>query len=272
MVTPPEYRSKAMVLIARSEESIAGGPPRAGKKYLQKDGPGLIGSVLLHVLAAIVILFLLSKTGLPSARVTPSFLPVDIVQLDKDGDTASPPEQRRSILVRQQSFHVPVVVSASPRPVGTAPRKTLPPVDALQAKLQSLAKLRQPDTTLVPLENSSRADMDSTSPDAAEGGEASYGVKDFIRAQVERRWLLDVALLGKRDFRVPIHVEMTRDGKVLLAEIVDKRRYNEDAAYREIALSARNAVILSSPFVLPPNYYKDVTDVTLNLDPRDALR
>lgn len=258
-------------MIARREESIAAGPlPR--KKYLQDDGPGLIGSVLLHVLAAIAVLFLLSKTGLPSARMATRVLPVDIVQLDKDGDTASPPAQHRSIIVRQQSFHVPVMTSASPRPVGAAPLKTRAPVDELQAKLQSLAKLRQPDTTLVPLENSPQAGTDSTSPDAAAGDDASYGVKDLIRAQVERRWLLDLAMLGKRDFRIPIHVEVTRDGKVLLAEIVDKRRYNADAAYREIALSARNAVILSSPFALPPNYYKDVTDITLNLDPRDALR
>jgi len=263
-----------MVLIVRSEESIAGEPPRAWKKYLQADGPGLIGSVLLHILAAIVVLFLLSKSGLPSARTVTRFLPVDIVQLDedKDSDTASPPERRRSLILQQQAFHVPVPVSASPRPEGEAPQKTRPPVDELQAKLQSLAQLRQPDTPLAPLENSPQAGTDSTSPDAAAGDEASYGVKDFIRAQVERRWLLDLALLGKRDFRIPIHVEVTRDGKVLLAEIVDKRRYNSDAAYREIALSARNAVILSSPFVLPPNYYKDVTDVTLTLDPRDALR
>jgi hypothetical protein len=257
-------------LIARREESIAAGPPPR-KTYLQDDGPGLAGSVLLHVLAAIAVLFLLSRTGLPSARMAARVLPVDIVQLDKDGDTASPPAQRRSILVRQQSFHVPVVASASPRPVGEAPLKTRAPVDELQAKLQSLARLRQPDT-LVPLENSPQAGTDSTSPDAAAGDDASYGVKDLIRAQVERRWLLDLAMLGKRDFRIPIHVEVTRDGKVLLAEIVDKRRYNADAAYREIALSARNAVILSSPFALPPNYYKDVTDMTLNLDPRDALR
>ncbi|HSZ74690.1 MAG TPA: hypothetical protein VK779_07715 [Rhizomicrobium sp.] len=262
-----------MSLIARREESIAAGPPHTRKKYLQEDGASFIGSVLLHILAAIVVLFLLSKTGLPSSHTVTRFLPVEIVQLDndKDGDTASPPEQHRSLVFQQQSFHVPVPVSASPRPVGETPQKMRPPVDELQTKLQSLAKLRQPDTPLVPLESSPQASTDSTSPDAAAGDEASYGVKDLIRAQVERRWLLDLALLGKRDFRVPIHVEVTRDGKVLLAEIVDKRRYNSDAAYREIALSAHNAVILSSPFALPPNYYKDVTDITLNLDPRDAL-
>ena len=50
---------------------------------------------------------------------------------------------------------------------------------------------------------------------------------------------------------VAIRVVLHRDGTVEKAEIVDDRRYRTDPAYRTIALSARNAVLLSSPLSLP---------------------
>jgi hypothetical protein len=70
---------------------------------------------------------------------------------------------------------------------------------------------------------------------------------------------------------VPIHVKMAKDGVVLKAEIVESSRSN-DPAYREIAVSARNAVTLSSPIALPPGTYQDVMDMVLELNPRDTLR
>ena len=80
-------------------------------------------------------------------------------------------------------------------------------------------------------------------------------MKDFIRAQVERRWNLDLATLGDHQFSVPIHVEISSGGTVIKAEIMDTARSN-DPAYREVAVSARNAVLLSSPLSLPPGHYQ----------------
>jgi hypothetical protein len=65
---------------------------------------------------------------------------------------------------------------------------------------------------------------------------------------------------------------LTRDGIVSKAEIVDQLRFNSDATYHSIALSARNAVLLSSPIALPAGAYDDIIDMILNLNPRDALR
>jgi hypothetical protein len=45
-----------------------------------------------------------------------------------------------------------------------------------------------------------------------------------------------------------------------------------DAVYRSISLSARNAVLLSSPISLPPGEYSDVMDMTLVFNPRDMRR
>ena len=103
------------------------------------------------------------------------------------------------------------------------------------------------------------------------GSEGPFSVKDYIRAQIERRWNFDLANLGSKEFSVPIHVEITKAGVVLKAEIVDNARAN-DPMYGEVALSARNAVLLSSPISLPAGHYDNVMDMVLYLNPRDTLR
>jgi hypothetical protein len=65
---------------------------------------------------------------------------------------------------------------------------------------------------------------------------------------------------------------MRRDGRIESAEIVDKERYRTDAVFRDIALSARNAVLLSSPVPLPAGNYAEVMDMVLNFNPHDALQ
>ncbi len=107
---------------------------------------------------------------------------------------------------------------------------------------------------------------------APEGAHEMYAVRDLIRAQVERRWAFDVARRKGRDFRIRLHVLFRKNGIVDKAEILDRDRYATDAAFRDIALSARNAVLLSSPLVLPPGDYPDGMEVTLTLNPRDTLR
>ena len=111
----------------------------------------------------------------------------------------------------------------------------------------------------------------ATDDDIVSGRQGPFRVKDYLRAQVERRWNLDLATLGNSDFSVPIHIEMTSAGVVLKAEIVDSAR-TTDPAYREVAVSARNAVLLSSPLSLPTGHYQGVMDMVLYLNPRDALR
>ena len=95
--------------------------------------------------------------------------------------------------------------------------------------------------------------------------------KDFIRAEVERRWNFDLKKFGDGGYSVPIHVRITSAGTVLSAEILDNE-HSADPIYREIALSARSAVLLSSPFALPAGHYQDVMDMVLDLDPRETLR
>jgi hypothetical protein len=260
-----------MDLIARLDESFAAAPIAAGDNCIRENGPGLLGSVALHALAALLILLFLSKTQSPQQQTVTRIFPVDIVHF---GDkTMSPPQPTKSAIPHQRSARIRVLESASPKPpVGVAPKKTAPPVDELPAKLRSLARLRQPDAALAPVDDSPNSDTDSSSDDAVSGDQALYSVRDFIRAAVVRRWSLNLSMLGTRNYKVQVHVQMTRTGVVTLAEIIDQRRFKTDVTYREIALSARNAVLLSSPFALPPGDYHDGMDMVLSLNPRDTLR
>jgi hypothetical protein len=139
----------------------------------------------------------------------------------------------------------------------------------LEIRLKQLAKLRQPDSTLPHLENGA-SDEAPTTNDARPGEMAGYRVSDFLRAQVERRWSLD--LKHARNIVILVHVKVARDGTVTDAEVVDRARYTTDAAWRTVALSARNAVLLSSPLNLPSGYSGAPIDVTLALNSRDVMR
>ena len=161
------------------------------------------------------------------------------------------------------------------RPRPQSPRPPIPPSlkpdepvpDALDGKLQALSRLRAP---------SANREAGAGAAGAANGGgppgPGGYSVKDYVRAQVERRWNLDLSELGSRDFVIAIKVVLLRDGTVEAAEIVDRNRFLSDAVFHSIALSARNAILLSSPIALPAGDYGEVTEMTLNLDPRDTVR
>jgi hypothetical protein len=251
--------------------SIGSGLFPAARRYARENGAGLAGSVLLHVLAALLVVFFLSRRASHSPAAPAHFLPVDLVELGEK--TVSPPAQQKAPVPSQRTAHIRVPQTTSPAPpVGVAPHKTRQvPLDDFAAKLRALARLRQPQTQLAPLDNAESADSDATSSNAAPGDEALYAVKDFIRAQVLRRWSVDFSLLGRRNIVVLIHMRMKADGTVTLVQIVDRVRYKKDAMYREVALSARDAVLLSSPFSLPAGHYRPVMDMTLSFNPKDTL-
>lgn len=122
------------------------------------------------------------------------------------------------------------------------------------------------------LDNSPVSDVDATSSDAVQGAFASYRVRDYIRNQIERRWSLELNRLAGRDIAVRIRIEIAHNGTITEAVILDKARLATDALFRDIALSARNAVLLSSPIRLPSGENKIPASVTLRLDSKDMQR
>ena len=228
---------------------------------------GLLASLLLHAIA-LGLAFVVLKPQLPGVDHL-HLVPVTLVT--SGGDSSAPrsgsstapikasnitPEKRVANVRRP--FHVDVVPKAAPQ-------------DAMEAKLNSLSQLTLPQSGSV----AAAPNFAATEP--GEGGEGegegqlgAYGVRDLVRAQVLRRWSLDLTTLGTRNFNIAIRVQMTNRGEVLKAEVVDLARFRTDPIFHEIALSAKNAVILSSPLTLPEGRYADTFAVTLLLNPRET--
>jgi hypothetical protein len=246
----------------------------ARKRWRDAVRPGVIGSFLLHVAALGLLLY---QVGVPPVLL--SVIPVEVVQLAEQTATPSP---QLDAPVQPNAGSSPQVASvAPPRPVPrvqprpapappAAPPSTpqpapdaLPPAqqDALQSQLEALAKLRIP--------NNAGAGTSGSGGPAGAGG---YRVEDLVRAQVQRRWNLRLDELGERELIVTIHVVVEPDGTVAKAEIVDTPRTRGDDAYRSIAISARNAVLLSSPLTLPSGMTEEMRDMTISFNTRDSLR
>jgi len=255
----------AMSLNACKENALAMVDVASPERPDGNEALGLLFSAILHGVVLLLVL-VVGIFGSEGSEGGLEIVPVE-VELVQQSQPA-PPQQRFADLPQSKVAQPPSdstlnVATSSPAPSGT---------DELQTKLEALAKLRQPDV-LTPNRGTGAAQPDrvATNDDITSGLQGPFSVKDYIRAQVERRWNFDLANLGSNDFSVPIHVEITNAGVVLKADIVDSPRTN-DPMYREVAVSARNAVLLSSPISLPAAHYDHVMDMVLYLNPRDALR
>jgi hypothetical protein len=241
----------------RNEAFLDRTPAQPGEETHAYRAVGFAASAALHGLALFVMLMVVQH-GMQTARSGLLSVPVEIDRVTPDLKAG----EKITLPPRQE----PVPDASSQAQSGAnGPSATA----QLDAKLQTLSKLRQPDGATEPGTSASHAS--ALDDDAMPGQQALYSVRDLIRAQVERRWNFDLASLGDDQFSVPIHVEITETGVVIKAEIVENAR-SADPVYRAIAASARNAVLLASPLALPPGQYRGTLDLVLNLDPRDALR
>jgi len=232
--------------------------PAAGERSLLATG--LICSGALH---GFLLAALLLTPGMTPATYV---IPVDVVLVNEI--TAGPLQSDASVGPPRKQAIAPLPEDSTP-PGMPSPQK---PPDPLEQKLDRLANLQEMDEHRPLPKSDVRSLHASPASSDVESPETTYAVSDFIRAQVERRWSLDVAALGGKALSVLVRVEITNTGAVTKAEIVRNGEFASNKSYRDAALSARNAVILSSPFTLPPGNYMARMAFTLRLDTRDALR
>lgn len=264
-----------------SEERTETSEQASRRRLRELVRPGVIGSFVLH---GAVLGFLLYEIGVPPALIP--VIPVELVQLFDQTVSASPQPDAKAALPSAGTSSKQLASVAPPRARSEAaprpqpappPPATLPsaeqpapdalppaPADPLQSQLEALAKLRMPNT--------SGTGVRGPGSNAPAGAQSGYRVEDLIRAQVQRRWNLRLDELGERELIVTIHVVIEPDGTVSLAEIADTIRAKSDEVYRSIALSARNAVLLSSPLTLPVGLTAEMRDMTLSFNTRDSLR
>ena len=266
----------------------------AARQYAVDRRSGLIGSLLLHALAGFLLLQHMGLAIPPTTALR--IVPVDMVELAREtvsppAPTVAAPQQPqaaapsapRTIVPQQPRATVPqppqisapsqaeAAIPNARNPAEPSPSDT--PTDALQAKLEALSKLRQPDSDARLRDGAGVSNLASGFDGARRGQGAAYSVRDYVRAQVVRHWSLNLEELGDRNVVVAIHVVLKPDGTLSKADIVDDPGYSRDAVFHSIALSARNAVILSAPFTFPAGgIAPDAMDMVLTLNPRDVLR
>jgi hypothetical protein len=225
-----------------------------------KESGGLVLSLLLHLLLAVAALWYFGHRPV-QRRTALRALPVELVPRQEEVKTAGPSAaeaapKRQAAQRRRES---------APVPEGTRPNAVKQPQDELSAKLRALAQLRQPQADLP------RADNE-TGGDGEGSGAGAYSLKDFVRAQILRRWWPDLSIPGARNLPILVRIKLLRDGVIADVEIVDRQRFLTDKPFRNMAISARNAALLASPLDLPPGHYEKVSRMVIDLDPKAVLR
>lgn len=99
------------------------------------------------------------------------------------------------------------------------------------------------------------------------GGTGTTSLEDFIRVQITRRWQIDP---NAPDVHVSLRILIDRNGNVLAAVPADDG--GQDRVYRALALSARNAALLSSPLQFPRGTMAIAGELVVDLSTREARR
>jgi hypothetical protein len=225
----------------------------------KQAGPAVLLSLLLHGLFLLLALWYVGhRPALTRSQLRA--LPVDLVIGGGAGEaTSAAPATRLQI--------APPHPESAPVPEGTNPKGTKQPEDELSARLRALAQLKSPDAALP------NADNTAVPGGGADGdGKGNYALKDFIRAQILRRWLPDLAIPGARDMPVLVRIRLLKSGVIDDVAIVDQRRFYADKAFHNMALSARDAALLASPIQIPGVRYEKTQTLTIDLDPKAVLR
>ena len=190
-------------------------------------------------------------TTRPAILARPPVMPVEVVASLPAPQPATMPAPRAG--------------AASPRARSPQPTpqqvETPPQDDALASKLQALSRLRAPDGPLA----------------MGTGGGAGTGnggatLADFIRAQIMRRWFPILTNRQRRDAPVLLRIAVNDKGEFTEVTILDRQEFDGNLLYRSMAISARNAAVLSSPIPMPPGNWPKTTVLTISLNPRDASR
>lgn len=203
---------------------------------------GWMYAVALHLLAGFLLLMLGRQLGPHIPRDKP-VIPVTVIFGDVgQGERIAAPS--------------PAPRETTPRPARVRPDAPRPTADPLDAKLAALAQLRAPNAGIA----------ESAGAGGSGGG---YTIRDLVRAQILRHWGVTA---GAAPVDVALHIVIARSGVLLQVAVVDQARFAGDAPFRDVAISARNAATLSSPFELPQGVAASALDFIITLNPRDASR
>lgn len=227
-------------------------------RQLRERWGGIAFSLLLHGAMLLAALWYLAHRP-EMQRTMFRTLPVELVIGGALGQGSATPAVRMQV-ARPRPDSAPVRS-------GTNPDSRREPVDAMSARLQALAQLKTPDAMLPNADTSG-----APNSGGAGGGEGNYALKDFIRTQILRRWLPDLSISGGRAMPVALRIRLSRTGVIDEVTVVDQALFHSDGAFRNMALSARNAALLASPIQIPGIQFEKTQILTIVLEPKAVLR
>ncbi len=96
---------------------------------------------------------------------------------------------------------------------------------------------------------------------------------DAVRAKIRPCWSVQAGAKGAKDLVVDIDMELSVDGTVIKADIVDKRRMASDPYYNIAAESAQRAVLdpKCNPLPLPKGKHDQWKNMTMSFNPKDMF-
>jgi hypothetical protein len=222
-----------------------------------RDRPGWALSLVLHT--GMVLLALWYLAGRPALPPQLRTLPVDLVML-----APTPAPGPSGALPAPKAGAPQPRPAAAPKPEGVKPDATEQPLDELSAKLRALAQLSTPDTPL--------AVGGGTGEGGGGNGNGAYALRDFIRAQILRRWLPALSDAASRAAVVRLRLKVSDHGAISDIVIADQARFKTDEVFHNMAISARDAAMLASPIQMPPGNWPKAIPLEIDLDPKAALR
>ena len=150
------------------------------------------------------------------------------------------------------------------------------PVEETQAQdFTNLLKNLQdaPPEVQEDLPESKTADAPAPSPVASFSEQLTMSEMDALRQQLVRCWSIQAGARYAEELVVEVRVTVSRERRVLSAEIQDTWRYSQDSYFRAAADSAIRA--LHSPqcetLNVNPDKYEQWKDMIVTFDPREML-
>ncbi len=220
----------------------------------------VVGSAFLHALIILALIYARIAHDLPRPIAA---LTVDLVEEE------SIPGIDPAMMASQKPL-----ASAQPGPsvARTAP-VTRDKALSLQQLFALVEKAHDPVPVVVGVPAAANAfapSLDSGKGIDGTGQAGNVRLKDYIRAQVERRWQIAGTHPENGHWTISLRLVIDGDGSVEKAEAILDPRHAEDQKYLEVAKSARDAALLSSPLRLPAGMSEMPSDIILDLDSRES--
>ncbi|RZI47146.1 hypothetical protein [Candidatus Finniella inopinata] len=119
--------------------------------------------------------------------------------------------------------------------------------------------------------DSDESQGDDGAPAETIGDTVTASEIDALRQHMRKCWVVPAGIKGAKDMAVDIKMELSKDGTVIKADIVDKSRMARDSAFRTAAESAKRAALdpQCSPLPLPPGKYDQWKNLEFSFNPKD---